>query len=212
MSADGSQRAPVTGGDDLFAVGVIAMGTASFAVWVGAQLASLTGSGRFLAASPADGLGALIRLPAHGRDPAAAWPPGARSTLPGPILYWTATTITLVVLVGAAVWLWLRLAPTIGTRQRRRLGVTVGARLATPRDLAPLIVRARPQAGSSSVRSAASSSPPRPAARLSPLGGTETSGRGAGRRWRSSARRSRARPRRWWRGSWTGTARRSCRR
>ncbi len=43
-------------------------------------------------------------------------------------------------LVGAAVWLWLRLAPTIGTRQRRRLGVIVGARLANTRELAPLVV------------------------------------------------------------------------
>jgi type IV secretion system protein VirD4 len=143
VSRQGSAQVarPPGGGDDLFAIGIIAVGAASLAVWAGAQLAAILGTGSWVSATPAAGLGAMIRLPAHGSRPADAWPPETRASLPGPILYWTATVVTLVVLIGVAVWVWARFASTrIGTRERRRLGVTVGARLATPRDLVALVV------------------------------------------------------------------------
>ena len=43
--------------------------------------------------------------------------------------------------ISAAVWLWLKVTGLrVGTRHRRRLGVSVGARLATRGELAPLVV------------------------------------------------------------------------
>ena len=138
---DGQRSAPV-GGDDWFAIAIVMVAVAAFGVWCGAQFASLIGSGSWLDASIGDAGGALVRLPAHVRVPADAWPMEVRDAVPGPFIYWPATTVVLAMQLSGCVWLWVRYgSQRIGTKRRRRLGVDVGARLATVRDLSPLIVR-----------------------------------------------------------------------
>ena len=64
---DGQRSTPV-GGEDWFAIGIVAAAVLAMGVWCGAQLATLIGSGSWLNASIADALGAMIRLPAHQRQ------------------------------------------------------------------------------------------------------------------------------------------------
>lgn len=131
------------GGDELFATAVLLLGLVTLVVWSGAQVAAMVARGEWLAASPAQGLAAAVRLPARAGAPASAWPAEVQAALPGPVLYWASTVVVAVAEVGAAVWVWVRFArPLIGTRRRERLGVSVGARLASMRDMAPLIVKA----------------------------------------------------------------------
>ncbi len=72
--------------------------------------------------------------------------PGRRSVaaqLPGPVLYWTCVALVLIVSVAVVVFAVTR----IGRHRheppdrRRRLGVDTQARLATDRELAPLLTR-----------------------------------------------------------------------
>ena len=124
---------------------MLLLGLVTLVVWSGAQVAGMVASGQWLAASPAQGLAAAVRLPARAGAPASAWPAEVQATLPGPVLYWASTVVAAVAEVGAAVWVWVRFArPLIGTRRRDRLGVAVGARLASMRDMAPLIVITTP--------------------------------------------------------------------
>ena len=115
-------------------------------VWSGAALSALL-AGDHLAASLADALAALPVLPRHLGDPRAAWPPGTRASLPGPVLYWLSTlacAATAAVVVALAVRWWGR--SRVGTAPRRPLGVDARARFARPRDLRTLIVK-QPQPG-----------------------------------------------------------------
>ncbi|MFN0029704.1 MAG: type IV secretory system conjugative DNA transfer family protein, partial [Acidimicrobiales bacterium] len=129
------------GGDDWFAIAVVVFGVLAVGVWCGAQFATLIGSGSWLDASVGDALGAMVRLPAHGKHPAEAWPVAVRDSVPGPFIYWPATVLVLAGQLGGGAWVWVRFgSQRVGTARRRRLGVDVGARLATQRDLAPLIV------------------------------------------------------------------------
>lgn len=133
-------------GDDvvarLLSAAVLAVGGMGLAVWAGALLAAtLFGSGRF-AAGIADGVQAAIRLPSRPSNPAAAWPQDTAASLPGPVGYWAATAVALLVIgivavAGFALWSRLQRA---GTADRRRLGVDARARLARPRDLRTLFV------------------------------------------------------------------------
>jgi type IV secretion system protein VirD4 len=116
--------------------------------WLAANLAALVGRGRLLHASPVDAFVALAHLPKHASDPRLAWGEPARSNLPGPVVYWSA----VVTVAGIALLMVTYVATRVGSRQheppdkRRRLGVDTQARLATTRDLRPLLTR-RPQPG-----------------------------------------------------------------
>jgi type IV secretion system protein VirD4 len=114
--------------------------------WFGAQAASLGTSRRFLGVGFADTARAVVRLPQSWSDPRAAWPEPARSRLPGPIAYWAATVTVLGLGMTAAALVWRSLGVPVGSRRRRRLGVQPQARLATRRDLRPLVVSG-PEAG-----------------------------------------------------------------
>jgi type IV secretory pathway TraG/TraD family ATPase VirD4 len=129
---------PRTGGLDAVLFALLALVVAVLgAVWAGAALAAVVGPGRPFGAGLADASVAIRGLPGHFSDPAAAWAPGPRAALPGPIAYWSAQGIVLVamVLLGWLAW------RVFGRRgERDGLGVERSARFARRRDLRRLAV------------------------------------------------------------------------
>ncbi|MDW3220949.1 MAG: type IV secretory system conjugative DNA transfer family protein [Acidimicrobiales bacterium] len=142
-----SRSAPL-GGDEAVVALIVVVGVLCAVVWSGAQVASLLSTGHFVRAGLGDAMSAAIRLPDNAVQPAGAWSdPAVSGHLPGPLLYWASTALVGVVELAGAVWMWLKLfSSSIGTKQRTRLGVQVGARLAARADLTPLIV-AGPEVG-----------------------------------------------------------------
>ena len=135
------------GGDELAMLAIIGAGVTAVATWAGAQAAALVHAGRTMPASPADGLRALVRIPANASEPRVSWEPAVAELLPGPVLYWTTTSVVVLVALGIVVGMYGRFGTTrVGTDRKDRLGVTPEARLARRRDLKPLIVK-RPTAG-----------------------------------------------------------------
>jgi len=68
--------------------------------WAGAELAALVFGGHHaLPFDPFDPLAAAV----HWKDPALGWPPSARADLPGPLGYWGATGVVLVLVLLAVV-------------------------------------------------------------------------------------------------------------
>lgn len=119
---------------------VIALGALGV-TWGGAQLAALL-SGHRLAAGLGPTFHALVRLPANAADPRLAWGPPWQDALPTAPLYWACTGFAaLLVLVAVVVALRFSGCGRVGMDKRTRLGVDTNARLATARDLRPLIVR-----------------------------------------------------------------------
>ncbi|MGH2353476.1 MAG: type IV secretory system conjugative DNA transfer family protein, partial [Chloroflexota bacterium] len=119
---------------------VIALGALGI-TWGGAQLAALL-SGRRLAAGLGPTFHALVRLPANAAEPRLAWGPPWQNALPTAPLYWACTGFAaLLGLVALVLGLRVFGRGRVGMEKRTRLGVDTNARLATPRDLRPLIVR-----------------------------------------------------------------------
>jgi type IV secretion system protein VirD4 len=133
-----------SGLDDMVLWALALAGGLGATVWAGAQLAVLAVHHRRLPMGLAGAVQAGFALPGHASRPAGAWPAPADQLIPGPLVYWLATAVAAVAAVAvvalavAAHRLFARPAP--GTERRRRLGVDTRARLARPRDLAPLIV------------------------------------------------------------------------
>jgi type IV secretion system protein VirD4 len=125
---------------------LVVVGAGVFAVvgaltWGGAFVASLAVDGPF-EAGLGDAVRAAVRLPAHAGDPAAAWSPQLRGGLPGPALYWSATTMSVIVTVAGAAAALSRLGRRrrVGTVADKHLGVDPHAGFARRRDLVPLVV------------------------------------------------------------------------
>jgi len=117
-------------------------GGALAVVWVGAQLASLV-SGDHLGAGLSPTFHALVHLPASADNPGAAWGPPWDAVLPGPALYWACTGVAaLGAAVAVAFGFRVFARHGVGTDDRKRLGVDTKARLASARDLKPLVVNA----------------------------------------------------------------------
>lgn len=85
---------------------------------------------------------ATTQLPQHLSDPANAWPDGVRSSIPGPWLYWTCTALAFAAMSALVVagWRWRSGRWRFGLEPRQRLGADTQARLASPVDLAPIVV------------------------------------------------------------------------
>jgi type IV secretion system protein VirD4 len=109
--------------------------------WLGAQLSCLAGSGHLLGVGFSRAVRSLVQVPRRWADPADAWPEPARSRLPGPIVYWIATITVGAMAAAVLVGMGRLMRVPVGTTRRRRLGVAPQARLATRRDIRPLVVR-----------------------------------------------------------------------
>lgn len=124
--------------DELFPWVVGIFGAIVLVVWAGAAVgAALTGHGGGITFSDAGA--AIVRLPSNLGDPKRAWPVRVRSSLPGPVVYWTAQVAVVVAAGGLGLGVWWcrqRLADSRGP-----LGVTPDAGLARRRHLRRLIVR-----------------------------------------------------------------------
>lgn len=145
MTIEGGPGTDLNPGERLLVAALALVLGCAIAVWFGAAMAAALGGSRLPVGFSA-GLSAASRLPGHLSDPRRAWPAPAAATLPGPILYWSATLLVAVAaaaLAATAVRVWRR----ISDPGRVRLGVDVRARFATRRDLAPLIVNCPPPAG-----------------------------------------------------------------
>jgi len=97
-----------------FALGVVG--------WLGAELAALVLGGHH--PLPFDAFAPLVAA-AHWKDPALAWPPSARADLPGPVAYWAATAVVLVVVLVAVTALAARF---VGGGSRRGLDADSAAK------------------------------------------------------------------------------------
>ncbi len=128
---------------------IVAAGTglavAGLVGWCGAWLAAGL-VGRSWPVPVSAGARAVWRLPSHLADPAMAWPPPARASLPGPVLYWLATVVPVAVLAGLVMAGWCAWRRW-HVPDRVRLGVDVRARFAEARDLGPVLVERPVPAG-----------------------------------------------------------------
>lgn len=126
----------------LFVGAVLSGGGLAGAAWLGAQLAALLAGNDRIPAGVGDALLALTRLPSNLSDPKLAWSPEVRSQLPGPVLYW-ASTVAVVLVAGALAFVIWRVVHgrDDALDRRERLGVSTQGRLATARDLRPLLIR-----------------------------------------------------------------------
>ena len=122
MRRDGPSDAVV-----LIAIGVIL--TVCGLVWLWGGLAGTLFGGGWPRTGAGELLGVLSRLPARIGHPARAWPPTARGRLPGPAGFYAALG-----LLGAAVWLAVRLGSRARVSHRR----APGARWAQGHDLRAL--------------------------------------------------------------------------
>jgi type IV secretion system protein VirD4 len=129
----------------LVLIGLLAVGSVGH--WLAANLAALIGRRRILHAGLPQALQAFARLPRHLSDPRLAWREPAASNLPGPFLYWASVAIvasSMSAIAIIAVGHMRRRHEPID--KRRRVGVEAQPRLATTRDLRPLLTK-RPESG-----------------------------------------------------------------
>lgn len=133
--------------DTAFLVAVLALGVITGGHWLAAAVASLIGRGQLIDGGFVESLEAIIRMPDHWGDPRRAWSERAASSLPGPIVYWLSVALVAALAIAGAVW-WLqrRGGRSEPIDKRRRLGVDAQPRLATTKDLRPLLGKA-PVAG-----------------------------------------------------------------
>lgn len=140
VSSNVSPTAGMSPGEALFFSLLATVAAVGGVVWSGAAVAALV-----TGAPPPGGLiksiRVLPRLAGSPGDPESAWSSvaGRAVVLPGPVVYWGATVVALVVL--ASAWLCARAVWRAMFPSRRRLGVDAHARFATRRELRPLLTR-----------------------------------------------------------------------
>jgi type IV secretion system protein VirD4 len=125
---------------ELFPWFVLLLAGAVTLAWAGGCLAiALAGTPRLLGL-PDAGV-ALGRLPARMTDPASAWPHAIGVLMPGPVMYWIAQLVALIVGVGA-VAASVRVWRSMLSDRPRPMGVLAEAGFARRRDLRDLRVPA----------------------------------------------------------------------
>lgn len=121
----------------LEALGLIALAAVAallVLVWATGEISGRVFRGERPGTGAADMGGILIRLGSTPGDPAAAWPPGQRAHMPGPIAFYSVLSALVLPILALALVLLRR-------RGKKRTGrVATAARWARPADLAPLRV------------------------------------------------------------------------
>jgi len=112
---------------------LVAAGVLTALLWATGEVAGRLFGGQWPSAGLSDMGAVLAHLPAHLRDPAAAWPADPRLLLPGPAGFYG--TMAVLLLPG------LTLALIYARRRGRRRQPATAARWARPRDLKPLRIR-----------------------------------------------------------------------
>lgn len=139
MSVTAPSPGPRDGNDVILAVLIVGFGAAA-TLWAALSVSSLIWHRQ----PPDLGLGDTIRavpgLVDHADRPAAAFDPDQGPIAPAGVVWPTVAVFAAAVTVAAAKAAGF-LGVRVGTAPRRRLGTDVDARLARPRDLAPLIVQ-----------------------------------------------------------------------
>ncbi|MHB1912827.1 MAG: type IV secretory system conjugative DNA transfer family protein, partial [Acidimicrobiales bacterium] len=127
--------------------GLALLGGAVALGWTGAELGAFFSHGHFVHLPPSDTLAFWFKLGRFSHDPRLAWPAPESASLATPGLYWFSTVLAGLLLIAGVIGVWklFHLHPE-GLDRRRRLGVATQGRLATRRDLAPLLV-SRPVPG-----------------------------------------------------------------
>ena len=128
----GSESSPF---ETLVFVGLALVLAAAGCLWAAAQLSARLFSGSWLPLDLADMAGVVGAISGHAARPAAAFPPDAAALLPGPVPFWGTLAVLLVVPGVLAVLLLLR-----PSKPKRGRDEPEPARLATRRDLRPLLV------------------------------------------------------------------------
>jgi type IV secretion system protein VirD4 len=135
----------VTNSEQLYVAIAAALAAVLAAIWIVGGVAGAVFGGGWPAVDAADLAAIALRLPSHLGEPRAAWPAGARATLPGAAGIYSSGVLVAGLVVGIVVVLH-RVgisAEAVGLRSRRQVPT---ARWATRRDLAPLRVSG-PQPG-----------------------------------------------------------------
>lgn len=135
---DPGPRTPGGTSETLLFGAIICLGALCALVLVAAHLAAALFGDAPFRATLADAGVALARLPRHLSDPAAAWPPGLREALPGPVAYFASLAAVVAPTAGGGLW---GLARYRRSRGRDGLGVQRSARFARGGDLRRLVVR-----------------------------------------------------------------------
>ena len=121
---------------------VLALGAITGGHWLAAAIAALLGRRQMIDGGFVESLEALTRMPDHWGDPRRAWSEPAASSLPGPVVYWFCVGLVVAAVIAGVVW-WLqhRVGRSEPIDKRRRLGVEAQPRLATAKDLKPLLAK-----------------------------------------------------------------------
>jgi len=126
---------------DPFRLAIVALVIAGTALscWAVGGIAAVLGGHGWRDIAPSGSLRILIRVLAHPRSPASAWPPRLRGDLPGPVAFWS--LLCAVVASGVAIRQGaLRLAEG---RKPKHSPAQFDVGWATPNDLKPLTPRSR---------------------------------------------------------------------
>jgi type IV secretion system protein VirD4 len=130
-------RAGLDTSDQIIVAAVTALFCLGSLLWLTGELAGrLFGDGS-PGAEPSELVGIALRFATDPTDPAAAWPRGSRSVLPGPLAFYSCGVVLLALAVAGATGLW-RLWRSLG--EARPAASEGGSRWATAAELKPLIV------------------------------------------------------------------------
>jgi type IV secretion system protein VirD4 len=130
-------RAGLDTSDQIIVAAVTALFCLGSLLWLTGELAGrLFGDGS-PGAEPSELVGIALRFATDPGDPAAAWPVGSRSVLPGPLAFYSCGVVLLALAVAGAAGLW-RLWRSLG--EARPVASEGGSRWATAAELKPLIV------------------------------------------------------------------------
>jgi type IV secretion system protein VirD4 len=141
MSAAGSSGGSVgpSGGDRLAFAAIVAIAAVGALLWLTTGLSAAAFGDGWPEIRAGDVAHALLALPQHPGDPAAAWPRRLRAGMAPPAGFYATLALVLASLGGIGGGVWALLGGRAGPRERH--GEAPSANWAGRRDLRPLVVR-----------------------------------------------------------------------